>query len=257
MKTAAIIQARMGSARLPGKMLMTLAGVPVIQWVYDRARRIEGVDDVLVATTVSAQDDTLADYCHRCRIPFFRGSENDVLDRYCRAARQFQADVIIRVTGDCPLLDPCESGKVLALFRATPGCDYASNVHPPFLPDGLDTEVVRLEALAGVWREVCDPVAHEHVTWHICRHPERFRLAALAPTAKLDHLRWTLDRPEDYSFLSAVAERLRVRGEFGYLREVLAILRDEPELQEINRHIERNEGLKASLAGRALLGMAP
>jgi spore coat polysaccharide biosynthesis protein SpsF (cytidylyltransferase family) len=243
----------MGSSRLPGKMLMPLANEPVIQWVFDRARRIAGLDRVVVATTVSAQDNPLADYCAAQNIPVFRGSEADVLDRYYQAAQAESADVVMRITGDCPLLDPVESSRVLTLFRETPGADYASNVHPPFLPDGLDTEVVRVAALARVWRDVRDPVAREHVTWHIHQHPELFRLVALQSAESFSQYRWTLDNAEDYQFLTAVTGALKKRGEFGSWREVLAILQDHPDWVKINQHIERNEGLKKSLqqAGHA------
>lgn len=257
MKTVAIIQARMGSSRLPGKMLMRLAGEPVIQHVHDRARRIAGLDDVLVATTVSTMDDPLAAYCEAHRIPVFRGSDEDVLDRYCLAAQELKADVVIRVTGDCPLLDPVESAKVLASFHRTPGCDYASNINPPCLPDGLDTEVVRFSALARVWREVSDPVTREHVTYYIPRHPEQFRLAAVTSKENLGHHRWTLDNAEDYRFLATVADELKKRQQFGYLNEVLAILRDYPELVKINQHTKRNEGLKKSLENEKALEKKP
>jgi spore coat polysaccharide biosynthesis protein SpsF (cytidylyltransferase family) len=247
MKTVAIIQARMGSSRLPGKMLLPLTDTPVIQRVYDRACKIDGLDEVLMATTVAAQDDPLAAYCTGHGIPVFRGSEKDVLDRYCRAAEITRADIVMRITGDCPLLDPIESAKVLQLFQQTPGCDYASNVHPPFLPDGLDTEVVRYSSLAWVCREINDPVAHEHVTYYIPHHPEKFHLAALTGAEDLSRHRWTLDNREDYTFLAAVAAELRKRGQFGHLAEVLAIVRTRPELANINKHLERNEGLKRSI----------
>ena len=247
MKIVAIIQARMGSSRLPGKMLMPLAGVPVIQQVYDRTTRIAGLDGVLVATTVAVKDDGLAAYCVAHNIPVMRGSENDVLDRYYQVAQAEKADVVMRITGDCPLLDPIESAKVLRLFHETPGSDYASNVHPPFLPDGLDTEVVRVETLAKVWREIHEPAAREHVTYFIHQHPERFHLTAVKGAENLSHHRWTLDNQEDYNLLAAIADELKQRGQFGYLREVLNVLRDRPELVKLNHHIQRNEGLKKSL----------
>jgi len=243
MKTAAIIQARMGSSRLPGKMLMPLAGRPAIQWVFERASRIEGIQHVLVATTVSPKDDTLAAYCEAHAIPVFRGSENDVLDRYHHAAQSLQADVVMRITGDCPLLDPVESAKVLALFLQTPGADYASNVHPPFLPDGLDTEVVLVKTLQQVWREIHEPMTREHVTYFIDHHPELFHLVAVTGTENLSHHRWTLDYKEDYTLLAAIADELKQRGQFGSLHEILGVLRDRPELVKLNQHIERNDGM--------------
>lgn len=247
MRTIAIIQARMGSSRLPGKMLLSLAGQPVVRHVYDRACRIVGVDEVLVATTVARTDEPLASYCAAHGIPIFRGSEDDVLDRYCQAARSRKADVIVRITGDCPLLDPVESARVLQLFNRTNGCDYASNTHPPFLPDGLDTEVVRAEALTRVWREIDDPVAREHVTYYIPRHPEMFHLATVTSTEDLSRHRWTLDNQDDYTFLAAVTDELQRRRQFGWLDEVLAVLRDIPKLAGINEQLQRNEGLQRSL----------
>ena len=144
---------RMGSSRLPGKVLMTLFDQPVIQWVYERARRIEGVDDVVVATTTAVADDCLAEWCVRHGMRVFRGSERDVLGRYVRCARTHEADAIVRITADCPLLDPSVSGKVLAAFVDGQPCDYASNTNPPRFPDGLDTEVISRGALEISGRE--------------------------------------------------------------------------------------------------------
>ncbi len=247
MKAVAIIQARMGSSRLPGKMLLSLADTPVIQWVYNRTCKIAGLDDVLVATTIASQDDSLADYCMAHKIPVVRGSENDVLDRYYQAAQAVKANVVMRITGDCPLIDPVESAKVLNLFLKTPGCDYASNIHPPFLPDGLDTEVALVKTLCRVWRDVHEPAAREHVTYFFHQHPECFHMATVTGTEDFSHHRWTLDNQEDYNFLAVVTDELKHRGQFGYLNEVLAVLRDRPELMMLNYHIQRNEGLRKSL----------
>ena len=246
MKTVAIIQARMGSSRLPGKMLMTLAGVPVIRQVYDRTCDIPGLDAVWIATTVASSDDRLAAYCEDNEIPVFRGSEHDVLDRYYQIAVRIDAGIVMRITGDCPMLDPVESAKVLELFLQTPECDYASNVIVPFLPDGLDTEVVRMETLERVWKQVRDPVAREHVTWYVHQNPSLFCLAGLARDSDLSDHRWTLDNPEDYELLSRLAEEVRNRGQYGYLCEILQILKDNPSWLTLNHDIRRNEGLLQS-----------
>lgn len=243
MKTVAIIQARMGSSRLPGKMLMLLAGVPVVKRVYDRVCRIRGLDQVLMATTTAGTDDPMVRYCDSVGIPVFRGSEEDVLDRYYQAARQTGAEVVMRITGDCPLLDPDQSARVLDLYASVPGCDYASNTQPPFLPDGLDTEVMGMEALARAWTEATAKAAREHVTYHLYKHPDRYRVAALQGEKDLSGYRWTLDNREDYVFLSSVYEELARRGWFGSLQEVLAILRDQSQWVKINAHLQRNEGL--------------
>src|SRR5438552_13266435 len=247
MKVAAIIQARMGSSRLPGKVLMPLAGKPAIDHVFQRTSLIRGVDLIMVATSTSPLDDPLAARCRELGAHVYRGSEIDVLDRYYKAAQAIGAQIVMRITADCPLLDPIESAKVLDAFLATPRCDYASNVEPPFLPDGLDTEVASFPALEKVWRDVFDPVFREHVTYYIGCHPNEFKTAAVTSDLDLSHYRWTLDEPADYVLLSKIAERLKERNQFGYLDEVLDIVREDPSLVALNKHIERNEGLKRSL----------
>lgn len=246
MRVVAIIQARMGSTRLPGKVLLPLGDKPAIIHVAERAAMIDSVDDVVVATGEGADNDPLVELCADRGIPVFRGSETDVLDRYYRAAEAFEADVIIRVTGDCPLLDPRESSRVVQGFR-TGGGDYAANTIQPTLPDGLDTEVFRRDALVSAWRNAQLPSEREHATLYIYRHPERYRLHSITHVEDLSHHRWTLDEPDDYAFLKAVFAGLSRRHQFGHLSEVLALLAENPKLPAINRHIARNEGLARSI----------
>lgn len=247
MKKIAIIQARMSSTRLPGKVLMPLAGEPVIRWVYDRACRIEGLDRVVVATTESPADQPLVDFCRRNDIPIHRGSEQNVLDRFWQVTRQEGAEIVVRITADCPLLDPRRSGLVLARLLSDPGLDYVNNTDPPTLPDGLDTEAFRAAALHKAWRLADDDPSREHVTWYIRQHPREFKLATVRNEIDFSAHRWTLDERADAEFLEAVTAELRQRGQFGYLEEVLALLAERPELLEINSGIERNEGLRKSL----------
>lgn len=247
MNICAIIQARMGSSRLPGKALLPLAGVPVIQLVVERARLIEGVDQVLVATTTSPTDDGLAAFCTAQGIPVHRGSESDVLDRYCAAARQLGADVVVRITGDCPFIDPVESAKVVRAFLAHPGCDYASNTNPPFLPDGMDTEVVRFAALERAWRVATDLPSREHVTWYIRTHQQDFVVKAVGGEPDRSAYRLTLDEPADYEVLSALADEVVARKLFGHVDELIGILRGSPAIARANAHIGRDEGLRKSL----------
>lgn len=238
-----MIQARMASSRLPGKVMLTLLDRPVIQWVYERATRTPGVDHAVVATTTTAADDALAAWCERHGIAVFRGSEHDVLDRYVQCARSEQADVVVRLTADCPLLDPLVSGQVLAAFmNAQPACDFASNDRPVTFPDGLDTEVIAREALEVSAREASDAFEREHVTGFIRANAERFRLESVVGDVDLSEHRWTLDELRDFAFLYAVAQRLRARGIRGSLQEVLAILDAEPQLRTLNSGIVRNAG---------------
>ncbi|MBU1858277.1 MAG: glycosyltransferase family protein [Verrucomicrobia bacterium] len=247
MKIVVIIQARMGSSRFPGKMLELLADRPVIEWVYDRARTIPGLDAVVVATTTTPADDQLADHCRLRGIPVFRGSENDVLDRYYQAAKELQADMIMRITGDCPFLDPQESRKVVDAYLQMPDCDYASNNTPPTYPDGLDTEAVSFQALEWMWKNAHAVPYREHVTYYIRSHQDQFRVAVVKNTVDLSAHRWTLDEKADYIKLSTIAEKLGRRKQFGSLYEILAVLYDNPDIDTVNRYIGRDEGLEKSL----------
>jgi len=243
-RVVAIIQARMGSSRLPGKMLMPLAGTTVIRHVVDRARRIEGVHEVRVATTDTARDDALASHCRDAGIPVFRGDEQDVLKRYADAARDARAGVVMRITGDCPLLDPAESARVLRAFLAAENCEYASNIEPPFLPDGLDTEVIRASTLYRLSRDVDDPALREHVTLFIRRHPERFNTLSITGEPDLSSLRWTLDEEADYRMLSSLFDILKRENREGGVADVLDVLRRHPEIAETNAGLERNAAIK-------------
>jgi spore coat polysaccharide biosynthesis protein SpsF len=233
MRIPVIIQARMGSSRLPGKVLMRVIDQPVIRWVYERASRIPGTDGVVVATTTGPRDDALVRYCEQQGIRVFRGSEADVLDRMVSCGRQLGAEAVVRITADCPLLDPAESGRVVEAFTAHQELQYASNIDPRTLPDGLDTEVIAMKALEAASREATDPADREHVTPFVRRHPDLFPASSVVSPMNLNHLRLTLDDIDDYTFLSAIAERLRARAEPGSLDEVLAVLED-PELMKLH-----------------------
>ena len=225
---------------------MDIAGAPLIQRVVDRARQVSLSDEVLVATTISKKDDALADFCCSSGIPFFRGSEEDVLDRYYRAATRYSAETVVRITGDCPLLDPLEVNRVLERFLAGT-YDFASNTRPPMLPDGLDTAVMSYKALEQSWQGARLRSEREHVTPFIRSRPEVFRI--LDVTAEADHSehRWTVDTEEDLTFIRAVVSELENRALFGHLDEVLEVLQQVPELCQINHDLQRNEGLSRSL----------
>ncbi|MBU0677860.1 MAG: glycosyltransferase family protein [Verrucomicrobia bacterium] len=240
----AIIQARLGSSRLPGKVLMELAGAPVIQQVFDRVSMVEGLSKVIVATTVEASDDRLVGYCDKHDIPCFRGSENDVLDRYVQAARWVKADAVMRITADCPYIDPKVSTQVLNLLLDDDECDYATTGVIPTYPDGLDTDVVRMSVLEQLWENIKDPLFREHVTYYIPTHPDEFRIKRLVSPVDYSHHRWTLDRPEDLEMLTQVAAHLAEKSQFGYMEEILAVLDEHPEIAAINAHIPYNEALQ-------------
>ena len=242
---AAIVQARMGSTRLPGKTLADVAGKPMLARLVERARRIPGVERVIVATTEKPADEAILRFAADHGLPAYAGSEEDVLDRVYRAACRYGVAVIVRVTPDCPLLDPTVSGLVVGRFVEAGGSvDYASNTQPPTFPDGLDTEVFSFAALARAWREATAPSEREHVTAYIWKHPELFRLLNVARDPDLSDRRWTVDEPTDLEFARAVYDRL---GETFGVDDVLALLRRQPELEAINRGPARNEGYARSV----------
>jgi glutamate-1-semialdehyde 2,1-aminomutase len=244
MTTVAVIQARMGSTRLPGKVLEDVGGRPLLARVVERARRARRLDAVMVATTTAAADDAVAAWCAGAGVPCFRGSEEDVLDRYVGAAREADADVVVRLTADCPLLDPAVVDEVVAAYHSEP-CDYATNVLEPTYPDGLDTEVFSRAALERAAAEARLPSEREHVTPYIRNHPAQFRLRSVRGECDLSALRWTVDDPRDLELVRAVYARLG-DAEFG-MSDVLALLDEQPELGAVNAGIERNEGYRRSV----------
>lgn len=241
MKTVAIIQARMGSTRLPGKVMKKLNGLEALAWTARAARAARGIDEVWIATSGNAGDDAVALWAEHNDVPVHRGPEHDVLERYAGAARASGAEVIVRLTADCPLLDPAVIAQVVGL-RAMTGVDYASNIDPPTWPDGLDCEVVTVPALFTAAREAVRSFDREHVTPFIRNNRSRFSTRNLAaPLPGLAEQRWTLDTKADLEFLASVTKQLPRNRPPTYL-EVLAVLDREPRLREINRGLLRNAG---------------
>ncbi len=248
-RVLAVVQARLGSTRLPGKALREIAGRPMLAHVTERVRAIRGVDDVVLATTVKAEDDPLADFARAAGLACVRGSAEDVLDRFKQAVAEHPADAVLRATADCPLLDPGVTGRVLGEYlERRDRVDYASNVQPPTFPDGLDTEVFSAEALERAWREARRPSEREHVTIYIREHPERFRLFNVAHAEDLSAHRWTVDTEADLKFVRDVFAALAEHGGLFGMTEVLALLDQRPELVWLNAGIRRNEGLELSRA---------
>lgn len=248
-RTVAIIQARMGSTRLPGKVLADIGGRPMLWHVVGRLRRSRGIDAVAVATSTGPADDPIAAFCRDAEVSCVRGSEQDVLDRYRQAARELDAATVVRITADCPLLDPAVVDRVVAAFAAGE-YDYACNVLRPTYPDGLDVEVFSRTALERAWREANRPAEREHVTVYL-RASGRFRVApnvACEPDLSGQSLRWTVDSAADLAFVRAVYAALGANGAPFGLPEVLRLLEEHPEMSEINAEAVRNEGYYTSLA---------
>jgi spore coat polysaccharide biosynthesis protein SpsF len=245
MKTVAIIQARMGATRLPGKVLKLLCGYPVLGHVIRRVKASSRLDGIVVATTVSPADDAVAAACPSWGATCFRGSEQDVLSRYYGAAQMAGAEVIVRITADCPLYDPALLDRMLADFAqpdytgAVP--DLMSNVIERFFPRGLDTEIVTFAALERTHREATHPYDREHVIPYIYQHPNLFRLRSYKEEPNLSGHRWTLDTPEDWQLIDAIYQELYRAGQMFTTDDVLNLLKKRPELTKINAHVEQKK----------------
>ena len=236
-RTVAIIQARTGSTRLPGKVLLPLLDEPVLVHVVRRVRRARTLDAVVVATTVAPGDDPIAELGRREGWPVTRGSEMDLLDRYLEAARAHAATHVVRITSDCPLIDPGVIDDVVTELM-TSGADYVSNsLEPRTFPRGLDTEAMTLEALERAGHEDADPASREHATPYIYRHPEQFRLGAVRLPEDLAWHRWTLDTPEDYELIRRLYDALG-RDDFGW-RDALTVALANPDWEDVNRHVQQ------------------
>ncbi|HSJ53652.1 MAG TPA: glycosyltransferase family protein [Anaerolineae bacterium] len=240
MRVLAIVQARMGSTRLPGKVLEDVAGQSMLARVVRRVQRARQVDRVVVATSTSPADEAIVAECERLGVACFRGDERDVLDRFYRAAAHFRAPVIVRITADCPLIEPQVVDEVVAAFHAARP-DYASNTLERSYPRGLDTEVMSLEALARAWAEAPEPYHWIHVTPYFYQNPEMFTLLSVRQARDDSQQRWTVDTAEDLAFVRQIYERLGSGGEFDW-RDVLDLLDREPGLMGLNRDV-RQKGL--------------
>lgn len=256
-KTVAILQGRMGSSRLPGKILLEMGEKPMLQHVIERTQRARSLDAVIVATTTDPTDDPVAAFAVSLGIPCTRGSLHDVLDRYYQAAKLHHAEIVVRITADCPLIDPAVIDQTVQLLteHSSPGTDFACNrLPPPFgrsFPIGLDVEACTFAALERAWQESTETFHREHVmpflyegvtltpdTSHVTRgtSPRGFRIAQLHHTPDYGALRWTVDTPEDLAFIREIFARLKGKPNFTW-DEVLEIVQKNPELAELNAGI--------------------
>jgi glutamate-1-semialdehyde 2,1-aminomutase len=241
LKTVAIVQARTGSTRFPNKVMRPIGGTPMIGVLLERLSGARRLQQIVLATSDGANDGPLADYVRSLGFEVYRGSESDVLDRYYQAARWVGADVIVRITGDCPLVDAVLVDAVIAKLEQS-GADYASNVAPATYPDGLDTEAFSFVALEKAWRNARAPREREHVTLYL-RECSDFVHANLENDTDESGERWTVDEPEDFEVVAAVFDRFTPRRDFGW-HEVLALRKMQPELFAPNWHLIRNQGVE-------------
>lgn len=239
MKIVAIVQARMGSTRLPNKVMKPIGGVPMIELLLARLAKSKQIDQIVLATSIDERNTPLVEHVQKLGYTCVRGSESNVLDRYLVAARHVQADVVVRITGDCPLIDPALVDQVIAQFKAQ-GVDYLSNTAPASYPDGLDTEVFTLQALERAGRESQDPFDHEHVTPYL-RKAGLYKTGTMQHSEDLSAQRWTVDEPADFEVVSQVFAHFAPNVHFSWT-DVLSLQRSQPALFAANHNIIRNEG---------------
>jgi len=240
-KTVAILQARLGSTRLPGKVLKQLGGKSVLGQVIARVKTCTQLDDVVIATTDQPADVAVAEEARKCGATAFRGSENDVLSRYYFAAKENDADIIVRITADCPIYDGALLDRMLSEFERVKVADYLSNVIKRTFPRGLDTEIFPFAALERAHREAQQAHQREHVTPYFYQHPELFQLQSYEEQPDLSGHRWTLDTPEDWEFMETVYSALQTGDKIFTTADVLKLLKARPELTKLNAHVEQKK----------------
>jgi len=246
MKTVAIVQARMGSTRLPGKVLMDIAGQPMLRRVIERLKHTKLLDDIVIATSTNDEDKPVIKLAEQNKVKSYAGSPNDVLDRYYQAAKLYKADVVVRITADCPLIDPQVVDKVIKYYKAGK-YDYVSNVVKPTYPDGLDTEVFSYRSLTKAWQEAKLTSEREHVTPYIWKNTAIFKIGGIQNTTDYSSLRWTVDDRKDIEFIREVYRHLYKKNKMFYMGDVLGLLKQHPELLKINQGTARNEGYTKSV----------
>ncbi len=237
-----IVQARMGATRLPGKPLMLVKGKPLLQYLIERLKLVKNKTEIVVATTQEIHDDILTDFCIIHNIPSYRGPENDVLRRYALAATQYNADVIVRVTGDCPLIDYEVVDQAIQYFIDNfPKYDYVSNTLERTFPRGLDVEVFSRKALEEANLNANEESEREHVTPYIYNRPEIYKIAQIKHPTNLSHYRWTVDTPEDYELIKLLIEESIDKHPKFTLKDLVKLHNLHPEWIEINSHVQQKK----------------
>lgn len=240
MKIVCTIEARMKSSRLPGKVLLPVCGKPLLELMIERLRQVPELDGIVIATTADPSCQPIEDLAKRLGVGCFRGSEDDVLDRVLRSAQSAQADLIVELTGDCPLIDPDLVSEVIREFRSR-DVDYCANVLQRTHPRGMDVQVFPTKVLARVAELTNNPSDREHVSIYIYTHPEQFRLhnVTSSHSAEEADLRLTVDTPDDFKLVSEIFQRLYPTNPRFRLADILKLMREQPELRVINSHVRQ------------------
>ena len=240
MKVCMIVQARMTSERLPGKVLKEVLGKPLIEYEIERLKRVPGVDEIIVATTTNATDDPVVAVCKRLSVASFRGSEHDVLSRYHGAAKAHKADIVIRVCADCPIIDPEIIAKTLNFYLEHQNeYDHVSNTMIRHFPRGLDCEIFSFKVLDEAFAEARHPYEREHVTPFIHDQPARYRMGGVTLEEDLSGHRWTVDTIEDFELIQEILTALYPTNPFFGMNDVTNLIKKNPEWKKINAHIQQ------------------
>jgi spore coat polysaccharide biosynthesis protein SpsF len=240
-KVVAIIQARMGSTRFPGKIFKNVLGKPLLDYQFERLKRSKSIAEIVIATTTNKSDQEIVNFCRSRSISYYRGSENDVLARYYETAKKYKADVIVRITSDCPLIDPAIVDKVVVEYLKDTSQDYVSNTLERTYPRGMDTEVFPFSLLEEMHREAKSLDEREHVTTYIYNHPEQYRIKQVKQVKDDSHYRLTVDTIEDFKVISKIIEFLYKDHPLFSLHDVICLLKEKPDIAMINQHIEQKK----------------
>lgn len=243
---AVIVQARMGSTRLPEKVMKNIMGKPMLWHVMNRLRHSKKLQDAIIATTDSKEDEVILEFARKNKIKSYAGSEDDVLDRYYQAAKKYSVKVIVRITADCPLIDPEVVDNLIKQFE-NGSYDYISNNIEPTYPNGIDVEVFSFEALRKSWKEARMASEREHVTPYIKKNPDIFLILNVRSKKDYSYMRWSVDKERDLEFVREVYKRLYNKKKTFAMNDVIRLLKKNPELMNINKGTARNEGYKKSL----------
>jgi len=244
MKPVAIIQVRMSSTRLPGKVLKKLNGITVLESLLNQLNYSKLLNDKIIATTSNSEDDVIFNFCKSKEIKCYRGSQDDVLDRYYNCAKKFSINTIIRITSDCPLMDPQVIDDVIDFYLKN-SYDYVNNFYKRTYPYGNDVEIFSIKVLEKVWEKATKPSEREHVTPYIYNNPGEFSLGWIENKENLSEFHWTIDRKEDLIFVQNIFKKISKRPIL--MKDIIDVIKDDPSLLEINKNTNPNEGYLKSI----------
>lgn len=239
----------MGSTRLPGKILLEINGRPMLSYMLERVVAAGNIDRVILATSTDRSDDPVVELCRKNNVLCYRGSVDDVLDRYYQAARKIKADIVVRLTGDCPLIDPRMIDEVINVYN-NGDYDFVANTVPPkgTVPEGMDVEVFSFQKLEQAWHEAKKPSEREHVTFYFWKNPKIFSIFRYDLEQDLSEYRLTVDYPEDFEVVKAVITSFYPKNPQFSLQDIINFLKNHPELHKKNANIESNQGWQSAYA---------